>query len=55
MRIMVGFDFPGVHTESITAARIINSIEQDCGKVLENGESCWIDQIIEDDNTEIVE
>ena len=49
MRIIVIFDFPDVHTESITAARIINTIEQDCGKVLENGESCWIDQIIEED------
>jgi len=52
---MIGFDFPGVHSESITAARIINTIEQGCDKVLETGESCWIDQIIEDDNTEIVE
>lgn len=50
MRIMIGFDFPDVHSESIAAARIIGTIERDCAKILETGESCWIDQIIEDDS-----
>ena len=51
MRIVVIFDFPEIHTESVSASRIIGTIERDCTKILEldNDESCWIDQIIEED------
>jgi hypothetical protein len=51
MRVIIIFDFPEIHTESISASRIIRTIELDCAKILEldNGEACWIDQIIEDE------
>lgn len=55
MRIMVIFDFPEIHSESISAARIIGTIEKDCSKIINRGESCWIDQIIDDDNEEVIE
>jgi hypothetical protein len=50
MRIIIIFEFPEIHSESISASRIIGTIERDCAKILETGESCWIDQIIEDDS-----
>jgi len=52
MRIIIIFEFPEIHSESISASRIIGTIERDCAKILEldNGEACWIDQIIEDED-----
>jgi hypothetical protein len=48
MLIIMTFEFPGVHSDSTTASRIIKTIEQDCSKVLETGEMCWIEQVLED-------